>query len=125
MIDAAVRTRGRYPAPTKITDEPALVEEFGFDADGTAYRVVIVSSEADAFFVLVEPTGWLGDARKWLALSRSVHNPLAVTYVAEKLGLEPRGQDAHNLTLLIAYAIGRPALVYDASGEFLERRVPA
>lgn len=123
MISAASRAPGRFPAPTKIEDQPGLIEEFRFDADGTAYRVVVVTVAPDSMFVLAEPCG-MGNPRGWMPLGDS-DNPLAVTYVASKLGINARGQDAHNLTLLIAYAIQRPALVWDAEGEGLEERIPA
>lgn len=124
MISAARRAPGRFPAPRKVEDAPGLVEEFRYDADGTAYRVVVVTLSPESQFVIAEPCA-IGHDRAWMPINPDVHSDLAVTYIAEKLGLKPHGEDARNLTLLIAYALDRPALVFDDAGEYLERRVPA
>jgi len=115
-------------APIKVADGPALVEDFLFDADGTRYRVVIVSVAEDQRFVLAEPAGEFGQAgpRRYFPLAEVYDNgPIAQDYVGEKLGFRDfHSVDCYNLTLLIGYALQRPVLVIGPDG-FYERREPA
>ena len=95
---------GMQLEPVQTHDGYFVGEEWRLDADGTAYRVIVMTNALQDFFILAEPQ------RRWMVLSgRS--GVLAQDYVAEKLGINPVGQDAANLTRLIAAATGRTPIV--------------
>lgn len=62
------------------------------------------------WLVAVSPGGRMEN--RWMVLPEKPGDTLASAYVAEKLGITS-GTDLRNLTLLIAKAIGREALVDD------------
>lgn len=120
MVSALRPQRRQTPAPTKVDDGPALVEDFIWDTDGTRYRVLVVSLGPDVL-VLAEPAGkW--PSRCYMPLTDN-RSDLSEEYVAEKLGLEYPSADSHNLTLLIGFALQRAVLL--SKGGYYERREPA
>lgn len=108
--------------PVTVSDCGNGVTRFETGADYTRYIVHVVKARdmdpmnifagADQLFVLAEPITDAGRGyRRWMTLTTD-HESLSTGYVSEKLGVTGR-TDLRNLTLLIAYATGRKALVED------------
>jgi hypothetical protein len=98
------------PEPTVLPDAGFAVQQFGLDRDGTRFIVLTVECY-EGVLVCAEPIA-VRPARGWFLFGST--GVLAQTYVAEKLGIDPRlwtGPDARTLTELIGYALDREVML--------------
>lgn len=108
---------GTYPEPTRMPQAegsdptlggmalPGNVEEWRYDADGTRYRVIVVTIPATArVLVAIDPDKSHG--RSWWIFDWSPGDTLGDDYIAEKWRINP-GDDLKNLGVLIRAALQR------------------